>query len=270
MSATTVSPFRLYLFGVSCLVFGFCLFVCVFDVFRFCFVFVFFSCTISFCFRIVFVLSFYRFCVRFFVFSFWCLDARLAVALAPQAASVFTTAIVTGRSKDKVYNFVGLDDVFYAGSHGLEIQGPLDRPVKCQVSEKASFRVEILRGLGIRSPGASTKHAGRKMPLSMQKPCGDWRPSYNDENNVSEKYLSSCKNPSAIGDPARYNDQTQYIRESRYHQPYTVGWWYSVRVEEIALVDVLAARHGSEASSSRSCAAREVIITFAQPLFCTL
>lgn len=50
-----------------------------------------------------------------------------------QAASVFTTAIVTGRSKDKVYNFVGLDDVFYAGSHGLEIQGPLERPVRCQV-----------------------------------------------------------------------------------------------------------------------------------------
>lgn len=57
----------------------------------------------------------------------------MVVPLAPQAASVFTTAIVTGRSKDKVYNFVGLDDVFYAGSHGLEIQGPLDRPVKCQV-----------------------------------------------------------------------------------------------------------------------------------------
>lgn len=64
------------------------------------------------------------------------LVSRLVTALAPQAASVFTTAIVTGRSKDKVYNFVGLDDVFYAGSHGLEIQGPLDKPVKCQVSGK--------------------------------------------------------------------------------------------------------------------------------------
>ncbi|CAM9658745.1 unnamed protein product [Pylaiella littoralis] len=52
-----------------------------------------------------------------------------------QVASVFTTAIVTGRSKDKVYNFVGLDDVFYAGSHGLEIQGPLARPVRCQMAE---------------------------------------------------------------------------------------------------------------------------------------
>lgn len=50
-----------------------------------------------------------------------------------QAAAIFTTAIVTGRSKDKVYKFVGLDDVFYAGSHGLEIQGPQEKPVKCQV-----------------------------------------------------------------------------------------------------------------------------------------
>lgn len=64
-----------------------------------------------------------------------------------QAAASFTTAIVTGRSKDKVYNFVGLDDVFYAGSHGLEIQGPLDRPVKCQVSEQASFHVKTGPGM---------------------------------------------------------------------------------------------------------------------------
>lgn len=50
-----------------------------------------------------------------------------------QAAKIFTTAIVTGRSKDKVYDFVQLDDVFYAGSHGLEIQGPQEKPFKCQV-----------------------------------------------------------------------------------------------------------------------------------------
>lgn len=50
-----------------------------------------------------------------------------------QAASIFTTAIVTGRSKEKVYGFVGLDDVFYAGSHGLEIEGPLETKIRCQV-----------------------------------------------------------------------------------------------------------------------------------------
>ncbi|CAM9607167.1 unnamed protein product [Laminaria digitata] len=93
-----------------------------------------------------------------------------------EAASVFTTAIVTGRSKDKVYNFVGLDDVFYAGSHGLEIQGPLDRPVKCQVSEKASFRVEILGDWGLGAP-------------------------VHRLNTLNEKCLSPCKNPVGIGDP---------------------------------------------------------------------
>ena len=104
-------------------------------------------CLFDVCFRVRFRFRFrFSFSVSFSVsvsvsvsVSFCRLDrrlvSRLVVALASQAASVFTTAIVTGRSKDKVYNFVGLDDVFYAGSHGLEIQGPLDRPVKCQVSE---------------------------------------------------------------------------------------------------------------------------------------
>lgn len=53
-----------------------------------------------------------------------------------RAAKVFTTAIITGRSKDKVYQFVGLDDVFYAGSHGLDIQGPSATAVSCQVADK--------------------------------------------------------------------------------------------------------------------------------------
>ncbi|XP_057431241.1 probable trehalose-phosphate phosphatase J isoform X2 [Lotus japonicus] len=34
------------------------------------------------------------------------------------------TAIVTGRSKDKVYNFVRLAELYYAGSHGMDIKGP--------------------------------------------------------------------------------------------------------------------------------------------------
>ncbi|CAN0046847.1 unnamed protein product [Phaeothamnion confervicola] len=48
------------------------------------------------------------------------------------AAQHFTTAIVTGRSKEKVYDFVRLDGVFYAGSHGFEIQGPRAMPVNWQ------------------------------------------------------------------------------------------------------------------------------------------
>ncbi|KAG5136582.1 hypothetical protein AAZX31_08G135900 [Glycine max] len=39
-------------------------------------------------------------------------------------ARCFPTAIVTGRCKDKVYSFVRLAELYYAGSHGMDIQGP--------------------------------------------------------------------------------------------------------------------------------------------------
>uniref|UniRef100_A0A7C9DYH1 Trehalose 6-phosphate phosphatase n=1 Tax=Opuntia streptacantha TaxID=393608 RepID=A0A7C9DYH1_OPUST len=36
----------------------------------------------------------------------------------------FPTAIVSGRCRDKVYNFVRLAELYYAGSHGMDIKGP--------------------------------------------------------------------------------------------------------------------------------------------------
>ncbi|OIW00416.1 hypothetical protein TanjilG_05766 [Lupinus angustifolius] len=39
-------------------------------------------------------------------------------------ARSFPTAIVTGRCIDKVYNFVRLEELYYAGSHGMDIKGP--------------------------------------------------------------------------------------------------------------------------------------------------
>ncbi|KAL5146418.1 putative trehalose-phosphate phosphatase J [Glycine soja] len=39
-------------------------------------------------------------------------------------ARCFPTAIVTGRCKDKVYNFVRLAELYYVGSHGMDIKGP--------------------------------------------------------------------------------------------------------------------------------------------------
>ncbi|KAB1228100.1 putative trehalose-phosphate phosphatase 6 [Morella rubra] len=42
-------------------------------------------------------------------------------------ATYFPTAIVSGRSRDKVYNFVRLDEIYYAGSHGMDIKGPSKR-----------------------------------------------------------------------------------------------------------------------------------------------
>ncbi|CAA7027156.1 unnamed protein product [Microthlaspi erraticum] len=41
-----------------------------------------------------------------------------------KVAKCFPTAIVTGRCIDKVYNFVKLAELYYAGSHGMDIKGP--------------------------------------------------------------------------------------------------------------------------------------------------
>ncbi|EOY24417.1 Haloacid dehalogenase-like hydrolase (HAD) superfamily protein isoform 2 [Theobroma cacao] len=40
-------------------------------------------------------------------------------------AKHFPTAIISGRSRDKVYELVGLTELYYAGSHGMDIMGPV-------------------------------------------------------------------------------------------------------------------------------------------------
>ncbi|XP_062187570.1 trehalose 6-phosphate phosphatase RA3-like [Phragmites australis] len=40
-------------------------------------------------------------------------------------AEHFPTAIVSGRCRDKVFNFVKLAELYYAGSHGMDIKGPI-------------------------------------------------------------------------------------------------------------------------------------------------
>ncbi|XP_039064983.1 probable trehalose-phosphate phosphatase J [Hibiscus syriacus] len=41
-----------------------------------------------------------------------------------KVAKCFPTAIVSGRCRDKVYNFAKLVELYYAGSHGMDIKGP--------------------------------------------------------------------------------------------------------------------------------------------------
>ncbi|KAL6605932.1 hypothetical protein ACP70R_041585 [Stipagrostis hirtigluma subsp. patula] len=53
--------------------------------------------------------------------AFMSTEMRAAVR---DVAKHFPTAIVTGRCVDKVYNFVGLSELYYAGSHGMDIKGP--------------------------------------------------------------------------------------------------------------------------------------------------
>ncbi|XP_039122657.1 probable trehalose-phosphate phosphatase F [Dioscorea cayenensis subsp. rotundata] len=46
-------------------------------------------------------------------------------AAVHSVAKNFPTAIISGRSRDKVYEFVGLKELYYAGSHGMDIVGPV-------------------------------------------------------------------------------------------------------------------------------------------------
>ncbi|KAL0304759.1 UNVERIFIED_CONTAM: putative trehalose-phosphate phosphatase G [Sesamum calycinum] len=46
-------------------------------------------------------------------------------AAVSNVAKYFPTAIISGRSRDKVYEFVGLTELYYAGSHGMDIMGPV-------------------------------------------------------------------------------------------------------------------------------------------------
>jgi trehalose-6-phosphatase len=39
-------------------------------------------------------------------------------------ARLFPTAIISGRGREKVEAFVKLKELFYAGSHGMDIVGP--------------------------------------------------------------------------------------------------------------------------------------------------
>ncbi|KAG8653006.1 hypothetical protein MANES_06G158300v8 [Manihot esculenta] len=50
-------------------------------------------------------------------------------AAVREVAKYFPTAIISGRSRDKVKEFVQLSNVYYAGSHGMDIMAP-PRPVK--------------------------------------------------------------------------------------------------------------------------------------------
>ena len=60
-------------------------------------------------------------------------------AAVKTVAQKFTTAVVSGRSTAKVINFVQLDELFYAGSHGLDITGVrVSSPLPDMLSARSS------------------------------------------------------------------------------------------------------------------------------------
>lgn len=53
----------------------------------------------------------------------------------------FPTSIISGRSRDKVYEFVQLDNIYYAGSHGMDIMAP-SQPLRIKDSKYQSKAVD--------------------------------------------------------------------------------------------------------------------------------
>ncbi|KAM3243620.1 hypothetical protein ACQJBY_055520 [Aegilops geniculata] len=92
-------------------------------------------------------------------------------------AKHFPTAIVSGRCRDKVHNFVGLSELYYAGSHGMDIKGPGSNPesVLCQpASEFLPMIDEVYKVLVEKTkstPGAKVEN--NKFCLSVHFRCVD-------------------------------------------------------------------------------------------------
>ncbi|XP_059657477.1 probable trehalose-phosphate phosphatase F [Cornus florida] len=77
-------------------------------------------------------------------------------------AKYFPTAIISGRSRDKVYELVGLTELYYAGSHGMDIMSP----VRDTVSTNQSNCIN------------STDHQGKD--VNLFQPASDFLPMINE------------------------------------------------------------------------------------------
>ncbi|CAL0329164.1 unnamed protein product [Lupinus luteus] len=62
-------------------------------------------------------------------------------AAVKKVAEYFPTAIISGRNRDMVYEFVGLTELYYAGSHGMDIMCP----VKSTNNQKQDMEVNLFQ-----------------------------------------------------------------------------------------------------------------------------
>ncbi|KAL6594031.1 hypothetical protein ACP70R_014268 [Stipagrostis hirtigluma subsp. patula] len=100
-------------------------------------------------------------------------------------AARFPTAIVSGRCRDKVLGFVGLAELYYAGSHGMDIRGPTAadtnlapneaKTVLCQPASEFLPMIEEVHGALAAAveaiPGAKVEN--NKFCLSVHFRCVD-------------------------------------------------------------------------------------------------
>lgn len=62
-----------------------------------------------------------------------------------QLRHLFITGVISGRSLDKIETFVGIPELYYAGSHGFDIAGPNGTAIKNQVATEYLTSLQQLR-----------------------------------------------------------------------------------------------------------------------------
>ncbi|KAM5572826.1 putative trehalose-phosphate phosphatase F [Rosa sericea] len=60
-------------------------------------------------------------------------------------AKYFPTAIISGRNRDKVYKLVGLTELYYAGSHGMDIMGPVTNTDSVNSTDQQGKEVKLFQ-----------------------------------------------------------------------------------------------------------------------------
>jgi Trehalose-phosphatase len=77
-----------------------------------------------------------------------------------RVGQTFPTAIISGRGRRKVENFVQLNELFYAGSHGLDIKGPVVRSDPTRASLCVS-------GIAVWKDGCASRNSALRLPQPM-------------------------------------------------------------------------------------------------------
>nr|CAD1825157.1 unnamed protein product [Ananas comosus var. bracteatus] len=119
-------------------------------------------------------------------------------AAVKKVAKCFPTAIVSGRCRDKVFNFVKLAELYYAGSHGMDIKGlPKAPSMPKKPSNKVGFLMhqnlcQVYQALLEKAksvPGAKVEN--NKFCVSVHFRCVDeksWKLLAEQVNSVLREY----------------------------------------------------------------------------------
>lgn len=62
-----------------------------------------------------------------------------------KVAKYFLTAIISGRSRDKVHDLVGLSELYYAGSHGMDIMVPVNEKLSDEFTNQQGREVNLFQ-----------------------------------------------------------------------------------------------------------------------------